>query len=165
MNVSDALLWVVSLVMVASGAMKLTDPRATTETLAGIGLPSPRAAGRLTGVAEVAVGLAVLVFGTRPLALVLAVLYLAFAGVVVLARRAGLASCGCFGSRSSEPNLGLVAVDLASAAVGVVAALSGAGPRAVSDGLDTLTTGAAVAVVVAVVAGAVAVIALDTRSA
>lgn len=133
-TVPEALFWVVSLVMVAAGASKLVDPSATADTLRALSVPGGAVAARLVGAAEVVVGVAALSVGGPVVAAAVAVLYAAFAGVVVLARRQGLPSCGCFGARSAPPSPVHVVVNVASAAVAAVAVVRD--PRPVADALS-----------------------------
>ena len=166
MTVTDTLLsaslWAVSLVMVASGAMKLTDPSATADTLDRLSLPGGVVTARLLGLAELGVGLAVLVVGGRGLAALVGVLYLAFAGIVIAARSKGLPTCGCFGSRSAPPRIGHVIVNALSAIVAFIAAAGPDAPEPVADGLGDLSGAGAVVVGVAVLVGAIGLIAFDT---
>ena len=163
MTVIDALAWVVALVLVASGTVKLLDSSASVATLRGIGFGSlARPIGTVSGVVEVVAGLGLLILGGRVPAVVVMLLYLSFAMVVVAARRADLATCGCFGARSGRPGVRLIALDLVAAAVAAVASFGDRGPVAVADGLETLSPVGVIVVVAAVMAGAVAVIALDT---
>jgi uncharacterized membrane protein YphA (DoxX/SURF4 family) len=157
-----ALLWAVSLVMVASGAMKLADPSATADTLDRLSAPGGMVTARLLGLAEVGVGLAVLAVGGRGLAALVGVLYLGFAGIVIAARSKGLPTCGCFGSRSAPPRIGHVIVNALSAVVAFVAAAGPNAPEPVADGLGDLSGAGAVVVGVAVLVGAIGLIVFDT---
>src|SRR6476620_540749 len=95
---------VVSAVLVVSGVAKLATPAPTASLLATLHLPaSPRVA-RLLGVVEIAVGMAAVLIGGAVLAAIVGALYLGFAAVVVMARRAGAPSCGCFGAGAAPPS-------------------------------------------------------------
>ncbi len=163
MTILDAACWAVCLVLVASGATKVADPAPFAAAVAALGRTrSPRpvvATG--VGLVEVALGLAALVVGGPWPAALVALAYAAFAAVVLVARRRGLASCGCFGARSGAPSTTHAVINGASAAVAGAAALTD--PPALVDGLDGLGTLAALAVVAAVVLVACAIVVADTR--
>src|SRR5690606_27633207 len=78
-----------------------------------------------SGIAEVALGAAAIVIGGRISTAAIAVAYVAFAGVVLAARRSGAASCGCFGAAAAPPSVVHVVVNLASAGVALATALAG----------------------------------------
>lgn len=166
MTILDAAFWALCLVLAASGATKVADPGAFAVALGGLGLPGMRGdAGRwaavLVGVVEVGVGLNGLVLGGSVAAALAAVAYGAFTVVVLVARRRGLASCGCFGQRSGTPTLTHAALNAVSAVV-CTAAVS-AGPVALAAGLEELSLVAAAAVVLGVLGAAVAIVVVDTR--
>ena len=125
MTVITTLLQVVALVVVVGGVAKLVRPEPFSELLATLGLPGREAAARAAGVVEVALGLAAFVTGARWAAALLAVAYVVFAATVVLARRNGAASCGCFGAADAPPSGVHVATNLVSAAVAGAAAVVG----------------------------------------
>lgn len=159
----DVALWVVCLVLVAAGATKLADPAPLAEALGALGVPvgSGAVSARAIGTVEVVVGVAGLVVGGAAIAAIVSLIYLGFAVLVVLARRRGLASCGCFGSRSAPPSPVHVAMNLLCAIAAAVCA-SGT-PRAPIDSLDQVGPRAAVGIGVALVL-AVVVLVVDTRS-
>lgn len=181
-SVIDALFWVVSLVLVAAGASKLAEPAPVASTLAALGpgsgsrygrgsadprraVPSsapapPLLLARLVGAVEVIVGLLALVVGGPVAAAAVALAYASFAVVVVIARRRGLPSCGCFGVSSAPPSRVHVAVNVVSAAVAAAAAVGG-GPVPVADGLSDLG-GVGVVVAGLVLLATVLVVAVDT---
>lgn len=131
----DALFWVACLVLAVAGATKVVDPSEVATTLSALGLGG-RSAARLLGSVELVVAVAALAVGGRVAAAIVAVAYVAFAGIVLFARRRGLRSCGCFGARSAPPSLVHVVVDVASAAVALAAmATTDVGPPPVADGL------------------------------
>jgi hypothetical protein len=160
-DVLDALFWVTCLVLAAAGAAKLADPAPTGTTLAALGLPGGAATARVVGGVEVVLALAGLAVGGPVVAGAVAAGYAAFAVVVLLARRRGLASCGCFGARSAPPSTVHVLVNVASAVVAAAAAVVGPVPAA--DGLAAVD-GTLLAVVVAglVLLAASLVVAVDT---
>lgn len=107
---------VVAGLLAVSGLAKLRAPGGAAQALAGAGLPSSRALVRLLGAAEVGVGVAALA-QPRPLAPVVTLLYLGFAGFVVHALAAGvpIATCGCLGDEETPPGLLHVAVTATAA--------------------------------------------------
>lgn len=170
MTILDAAFWAVCLVLVASGATKLSEPEPFAVALAALGRPDHGTHGgqpgarRIAvgvGVVELAIGLAALVLGGAVVAGVAAVAYAGFTAVVLLARRRGMASCGCFGSRSGPPSTTHAALNAGSAAVCAAAAV--VGPEPIADGLQGLGVVAAGVVVVGVLAAAVAIVVVDTR--
>jgi hypothetical protein len=160
-DVLDALFWVTCLVLAAAGAAKLADPTPTGSTLAALGLPGGPVAARLVGGAELGLAVAGLAVGGAVVAAGVALAYGAFAVVVVLARRRGLASCGCFGARSAPPSRVHVLVNAASALVAAVAVA--VVPLPAADGLAAVGGTFLSAVVAALVLLAAAlVVAVDT---
>ncbi len=108
---------IAALVVVAAGIAKVVSPDAFGSAAGSVGLPlgrRGRAAGRAIGLAEVALGVAAMVWW-RPAFAALAVLYVAFAVTAWRAIRAGAPSCGCFGAVESPPSGLHVAIDLAAA--------------------------------------------------
>jgi hypothetical protein len=123
--VIGALCAAAAVLLLWSGLAKLLRPDATAAMLAGL-LRRPsrtwRAVARLTGLAEIAVGAAVLVSGGRPACAALAACYLLFTGVAVrLARGARPAPCGCFGRADTPTGRIHVVVDAAACAAGISA--------------------------------------------
>lgn len=161
MTVLDAAYWVACAVLVVSGLAKLAEPSATESTLRSLGMRVPGGVGRILGGAEVVLGAAGLATGSWPVATLVSLLYLCFAGIVDAARRAGLQDCGCLGVRRSRPTGAHVAVNLVSAVVAAV--VSFLGPVDLADGLGTLTGPVAVGVGAAVAVAAGLVIAWDGR--
>jgi len=153
---------VVALVVAVGGAAKLVSPRAFADTLRSLGVPGGTVAARVSGAAEVVVGIGCVVLGGRWAAVVLAVLYLAFAVVVAAARRAGAASCGCFGAAGAPPGGIHLGVNLASAAVAGLAVLQPVAP--VADQL-TSSGGWALPWAAGVVLAVWLVVVLDTTGA
>lgn len=155
MTVLDACYWVCALVLVVSGASKLTGGDSVRDTLSQLGLPAPRHVGRLVGVGEVLLGAAALMASPGAVAslvaVALAVVYAVFAVVVIAAVRAGLSDCGCVGVRSRAPDVGHVVFNLAACGVAVAAAVTT--PVDLVGGLSELSvplavlTGAGVALV------------------
>jgi hypothetical protein len=165
-TIVDAAFWALCLVLAASGATKVADPSAFAAALRELGLPgvrggSGRSAAVIVGVVEVGLGLNGLVLGGWLAAGLAAVAYGAFTVVVLVARRRGLASCGCFGQRSGAPTLTHAAINAVSAVVCAAAAV--VGPSALAVGLEPLPVAAAIAVVLSVLAAAVVIVVVDTR--
>lgn len=125
MTVLTTLLQIVALVVVAGGVAKLVRPGPFAELLGTLGLPGGVLVARLAGAVEVALGAAAFVTGARWAAALLAAAYAVFAVTVVLARRNGAASCGCFGALDAPPSALHVATNLLSAAVAAAAAVVG----------------------------------------
>ncbi len=162
MTLLDAAYWVLCVVLVLSGVAKLAEPSATQATLTGIGLPSPSGSGRLIGAVEIFLGAAGLLATGGEIASIVAVMvavvYLGFAGIVLAARRAGLDDCGCVGVRSRRPSGAHLLVNLGSAAIAAAAAVLG--PVGLTDGLGSLSSVWAVVVGIAVAVVAAAMVAL-----
>jgi uncharacterized membrane protein YphA (DoxX/SURF4 family) len=106
-----------------SGAAKLARPAATARMLAdvlGHRWPARRTTARLVGLAEVTVGVTVLVTGSRVASAALAGCYLVFTVVAVrLAHGPRPAPCGCFGRADAPIGRIHVVVDAVAFAAGV----------------------------------------------
>lgn len=127
-----------ALVVLVSGGAKVVSPAGFAGLLSTFGVPGSRWLARLAGLAELLFAAAVLVIGGAIVTLCLGVAYLLFAVVVVLARRRGVQDCGCFGVvASAPPNVLHVLVNLAAAAVLLVAGLTVPGPPALGDVIAT----------------------------
>jgi hypothetical protein len=113
-----------------SGLAKLARPAATARMLTDVlGRAGSRATARLIGLVEVAVGLAVLVTGSRVAGAALAACYAVFTAVAVrLAGGARPAPCGCFGRADAPTGRIHVAVDAVACAVGIAATVAPPGP-------------------------------------
>ncbi len=154
---------VAALVLAVGGVLKLTDPAPTQALLRAAGLPDPVAAVIVLGVVEVLVGVGVLA-GTGPIATVaLAVAYAAFTVqlAVVLHRHPAGVDCGCFGRLSAPPSRVHLVVDAVAAVVAATAVAVGA--PSLPDLLEGQAAGGA-AVLLAVLVGALAVLAVLTRT-
>lgn len=110
--------WALAILVCAAGIGKLIDPRHTSGALSQMGLPSRWALVRVLGVAELAIGAAVVVFAGPVSTVLLAVLYLGFGVFVIAALRSGtpLSSCGCFGRPDTPPSGTHLVVNMAAAA-------------------------------------------------
>ncbi len=115
----------IAVVVVVSGATKVGSPGPFADLTSSMGLRIGRPGARIVGVAEIALGAWVLAVGGRLACAVLAGSYAVFAMVVVLARRNGAASCGCFGAAAAPPSMVHVVVNLVSAAVAALGAATG----------------------------------------
>jgi len=173
MTVLDAAFWVICLVLAAAGATKLIEPGPLAAALVQLRSPAspagapapttavPLAVARGVGGVELALALLGLAVGGRWVAAGVALAYAVFGVVVLVARRRGLPSCGCFGSHSGAPSPVHAVVNLLSAAVAVAAAVVGV--PAVADGIAGTVAGG-VPVLIGVLAAAAVVIVVDTRS-
>jgi hypothetical protein len=116
---------VAALLIAVAGAAKAADPTMTVGALRALGLPTSPQLVRAGAAAELALGLLAIVVGVPALWWLVAASYLAFAGFVVAALRAGtvIGSCGCFGREDTPPHVIHVVLDLALAGVAVAAAV------------------------------------------
>lgn len=118
---------VVAALLTLAGSLKLLRPAPTAGALRAMRLPSSLGLVRVLGLGEVVVGVAAGVTFARPLLVLLAAAYLAFAAFVIAALGANtpLQSCGCFGQTDTPPSAVHVALNLAAAGTAFAAALSG----------------------------------------
>jgi len=121
-----ALFHLVAVVVVVGGVAKLISPDGFVRLLRSLGVPSARSFATATGCLEIAIGIAALVVGGPIAASVLALTYAIFTVVVVMARRAGAESCGCFGAVAAPPSIVHVAVNAVSCMIAGIAAVLGA---------------------------------------
>lgn len=156
MSVASAIHASAALLLVVAGAAKLIRPAGGFAGLVGWRIRP--VAVRLIGAVEAAAGTAALLAG-GPAALIVGVLYAAFALVVLRAVLAGADSCGCFGRLDAPPSLIHVAGNLTLAAMSFAAA--GAASPPVSAVVKSVgaspATGVALAAVIALLAGLVLV--------
>lgn len=109
-------------VLAVAGVAKALSPRPTSQAMALIGLRAPLFAVRILGVAEVALAVATVVYGGTLLVALVGALHLAFACVVLLLlRRPGAASCGCFGALDTPVSAVHLGANLISAAIAFAA--------------------------------------------
>lgn len=134
-----------AVLLFVAGAQKVVDPRPLVRALASVRLPVPAVVVRIGAAAEVLLGLAAVVTGSRVAALAVAVSYLVFTTLVLLAIARGgvLASCGCFGKRDVPPTRTHAAVTAGFAAVALV--MSTRSAAGVVTDLPLLLAAAAVA--------------------
>ena len=112
-------LFAAALMLAGAGASKVRRPTATAKALYAAGLPSASWLVRALGLAELAVGVGVLISPTRLATAAAGLLYLgfgAFLATLLLRRNAG-ASCGCAGAHEVPPSWLHVLLNLAAAAV------------------------------------------------
>ena len=116
--------------LVVAGVAKVARPMDTARAVVAV-VPMPLRAGRAlvraAAAAEAVLGAVALVHPSRPLAGLVALSYLGFAGFVTLARARGgpLASCGCFGTPDTPATRTHVVVTLAFAVSALVVAAAG----------------------------------------
>jgi hypothetical protein len=113
-----------------AGVAKALRPDDTARALAALVPGRPplrvlRPAVRVGASAEAALGVVAVVFPRPGTAVLVALSYLAFFGVVAYARRRGgpLATCGCFGRPDSPPTALHLLIDLLLAIVAIVVAV------------------------------------------
>jgi hypothetical protein len=151
------LVWTAGATLAVAGIAKWRAPEPTAALLAALGSPAGPFAVRALAALELAAG-ASLVAAPGPLTgSACAALYVAFALVVLVARRRGVASCGCLGAAATEPSRFHAGLDAAFAAACAGAALVS------PDGLPALAARdlgvAAVTAVAAVAATALVTVA------
>ena len=154
---------IVAVVIVASGAAKIVSPDGFASLLRSLGLPQRRSLAVLAGIVEVVLGTAALLLGGVALAALVAVAYVVFAVVVLLARRSGAQDCGFFGASSAPPSVLHAVVNLVSGAVAAGIAVTGEVPWIGEVLADQPALG--VPYLLALGAGAWLVVALDTAAA
>lgn len=115
--------------LVWGGLVKLRRPGPTIEALVALwpAVPATPALVRAFGLVEAATGTLCLLAPRPPLALALAVLYLAFTGFLasLVSSGAPVSSCGCLGERESPPSVLHVVFNLLAATAGLLAAVTG----------------------------------------
>jgi hypothetical protein len=130
-----------ALLLVFAGAAKTVDPAMTAGALRQLRLPSAPALVRVGAGAEMVLGLLAATVGWAALWWLVAASYLAFAGFVSAALRAGtmVGSCGCFGREDTPPHVVHVVVDVALAAIAGAAGVTGVGAplEAIADSPGT----------------------------
>ncbi len=122
---------ILALVVAIGGAAKLVAPAAFAATLKSLRVKGGEAAARATGAVELAIGVCAVVIGGSPAAVVVALTYFVFTATVLAARKAGAASCGCFGSVAAPPAALHVVVNAVSGVLVLCAAV--ASPAALDD--------------------------------
>jgi hypothetical protein len=137
-NVIVPVFYLVSGLLVAAGVAKVLRPRSTAQALYTAGLPGSDVAARALGAVEIVVGTWALVRPTPAVAIAVAVLYLGFGAFVtfLLLAYPEASSCGCAGSRDAPPTFQHVALNVAAAAVALVAA--SVGTPSIAEAFDDL---------------------------
>jgi hypothetical protein len=112
-----------AVLLVFGGATKVHRPGDTVRALRALRMPASSLVVRLFALAEVAIGLSLIVAGGRLPALLMALSYLGFTCFVVVAmvRGGAVSSCGCFGTPDTPPTVTHVLVTLAATGVGAAA--------------------------------------------
>jgi hypothetical protein len=117
---------VAALVLAAGGAFKLRDPVPTRAMWEALGVDGPRAQWLLTvisGLVELALGLATFVVGGRALGFATAGAFTIFAVLAAQLTQLPAVSCGCFGKHSGRTTRLHVVIDAVIAVVAFGAAL------------------------------------------
>ncbi|MFP3905796.1 MAG: MauE/DoxX family redox-associated membrane protein [Acidimicrobiales bacterium] len=122
---------VAAVVLAVTGIRKVVDPAGIVAALDVAGLPSGEVVGRCLGLAEVGVGVWVLVGGGTVSATAMALLYGGFVAFIVANRVRGLdVPCGCIGTSTAPPGLYHVAIDLVGVVAAAWAVIAPVGPAA-----------------------------------
>jgi uncharacterized membrane protein len=117
---------VAALVLAAGGAFKVRDPAPTRAMWAALGVGGPRSQSLLTlvsGVVELALGLATFLLGGWALGFATASAFTIFAVLAARLTQLPAVSCGCFGKHSGRTTRLHVVIDAVIAVVALVAAL------------------------------------------
>jgi hypothetical protein len=144
-----------ALLALGAGLAKLASPRTAVAAMRSARLPASDLLVRVGSLAEISLGVVVLLQGAWLACAVLGIAYVGFAVFSLVAVRAGRATpCGCFGPRTSVIGWRHVVTNLVLAA-GLCATAADRGPSAVSLVRLSPSLGAA-SLVVAVVAAVLA---------
>ncbi|QGG96666.1 MauE/DoxX family redox-associated membrane protein [Actinomarinicola tropica] len=159
MPVHAVLLHALALVLALAGVRKVIDPAPVAASLRRSGLPSAPVLGRLLGVVEVVVSLAVLSTGGAVPAALMGLVYLGFLAFILSNKLRGAdVPCGCFGESTTPPGVAHIAVNTVAVAAAVAGVLDP------SDGVFGWIDEGAVGVValaLVVVAGALTIALLE----
>jgi len=115
---------VIAGLLLIAGAAKLVRPGPTADVASAAGIPASRLVVRVFAIAEIAAAVVAIALGGPVAAAAVAVMYLAFAGFVVMLKMRGIktAGCGCFGQESEDPPGYLhVSVDVVAALIAGIA--------------------------------------------
>jgi hypothetical protein len=109
--------------LVVGGASKLRRPAPAARALSAAGFPRASIAARVLGAVELSVGATSLIAPRPVLSGAVALLYLSFAAFLAaaLSGRVTASSCGCLGARDIPPSALHLLLDLAGAAVALLA--------------------------------------------
>jgi hypothetical protein len=133
-----------SVLLIITGVAKVASPHDVERALVSLGLPRIPFAGAIIGAVEVLVGIAAFF---APIALLAqGLLYLAFAGWVLIAllREVPLASCGCLGKDDTPPTWSHLVMNVLAGSLSLGAAAGD--PFAIAGGLEGIATIVVVAV-------------------
>lgn len=122
MEATTGIFQILAAVIAVGGAAKLVAPAAFAETLTALRVNGGKPVAMAAGGFELAIGVGAIVIGGSAAALVVAATYAVFAVTVVMARKAGASSCGCFGSVAAPPSGAHVVVNCVSALLALGAA-------------------------------------------
>lgn len=116
-------LFAAAVLLAVAGILKLFRPAAAVAALRSAGLSAPALVGRVLGAVELAIAVAAVGWGGRLPAAAVAVAYAGFAGfaALVLQRQGAASSCGCFGAVDSPLTSLHVVINVAIAAVVLLA--------------------------------------------
>ena len=117
MNAATGPFAIAAALLALGGVAKAFRPVDTANALAAVGVSVHRNLVRVGGALEAAIGLGALATGSRSLAALVAVSYLAFTMFVLVALNRGtpISSCGCFGKADTPPSRVHVVLNLAAA--------------------------------------------------
>ena len=137
--------------MLVGGAFKLVDPSGTVGALRALGLSSGPEVVRVAAAVELFLGVLALSVSSTIVAALVALSYVAFLVIVVLAlvRQVPIDSCGCLGRLETPPSWRHVVV-LGLALLGAVGALSDPDPSLLERITDDGAAGVALLVLVVV---------------
>jgi hypothetical protein len=116
---------IVGLLLVA-GVAKFVRPGATAGVAKAAGIPATKWVVRIFALVEITAAVAAFVIGGWIPALTVGILYLVFAGFVLMLKARGIktAGCGCFGQETDDPpGYAHIMVDVVAAAIAVGAAI------------------------------------------
>lgn len=118
--------------LAAGGALKAIRPDDTARALRTMRVPLGVGGVRVAGAVEAVLGVLAVATGSALAAAAVAVSYLGFAAIVLVAvaRQLPISSCGCFGAIETPPTWLHVGVNLGAAAVAAVAAADSPGSLA-----------------------------------
>ncbi|HEY5889773.1 MAG TPA: MauE/DoxX family redox-associated membrane protein [Acidimicrobiia bacterium] len=114
-----------SALLVATGMAKVVKPFDTARAIRAMGLQVNDNAARLLGLAEISIGVSVLVTRSAPAYIAQGVMYLSFLVWIVAALRRSVpvASCGCLGTPDTPPYWGHIVVNVVAVASSIGAGL------------------------------------------
>ena len=142
MSAASGLFFIGSALLVMAGTLKAVHPEPAARALPVLGLRPRPGVARVIGGIEIAIGAAALAVGSAPTALLVALVYVGFAGFVAVAMLGPerVSTCGCFGDTSAPPGWTHVAINLSLAAVAGAGIVNPPGGVAASLGTAVLPT-------------------------